>query len=129
MRSSHRGSRAAGRTTRLSASPKRAITLADRAHSLDPLLLDPYWAKASALDTLDEHQKAFDEYVAATRRQPHNAQAWYYAGWYAWQQGCPYLAYDYLEPYTELNQKALPSQGGALYNEALRRVNHRQYRC
>ncbi len=89
----------------------------------------PYWAKALALDARGQTQPAFDEYVAAVKRQPHNSQAWYYAGRYAWTQGCPYLAYDYLEPYTELNQKALPSQGGALYNEALKRVNNHQYHC
>ncbi|HZP74419.1 MAG TPA: O-antigen ligase family protein [Gaiellaceae bacterium] len=110
------------------ASSSHAITLANRAHSLDPLLLDPYWAKASALDASGKTQQAFDEYVAAVKRQPHNPDAWYFAGKYAWEQHCPYLAYDYLLPYTELNQNAL-GDGGDIYNAALKRVNHRQYRC
>lgn len=110
-------------------SPAHAISLSNRAHALDPLLLDPYWTKAIALNARGERQKAFDEYVAATKRQPHNPLAWYYAGRDAWDQGCPYLAYDYLEPYTERDPKGRPSQGGALYNEALRRVNNRQYHC
>jgi O-Antigen ligase len=113
----------------LGASPSHAITLADRARGLDPLLVDPYWAKALALDTQNRPQKAFEQYVAAVHRQPKNPQTWLLAGQYAWDQGCPYVAYRYLEKYTELDQKARPSQGGDLYREALYRVNHRQYRC
>jgi hypothetical protein len=111
------------------AAPSRAIELADRAHSLDPFLLDPYWAKAQALDERRRTRAAFAQYVAAVDRQPKNPQAWVAAGTYAWDAGCPYLAYTYLEKYTELDQKARPSQGGDLYNEALRRVDNRQYRC
>jgi O-antigen ligase/polysaccharide polymerase Wzy-like membrane protein len=113
----------------LGAAPKHAISLANRAHGIDPLLVDPYWAKALALDAQNHPQKAFDEYVAAVRRQPKNPQTWLLAGQYAWTQGCPYVAYRYLEKYTELDQKARPSEGGDLYREALYRVNHRQYRC
>ncbi|HEU5371390.1 MAG TPA: O-antigen ligase family protein [Gaiellaceae bacterium] len=111
------------------ATSSRALDLADRAHSFDPLLLDPYWAKASALDDQGRTSEAFAQYVAAVHRQPKNAQSWLAAGWYAWHAGCPYQAYVYLEKYTELDQKARPSQGGDLYNEALRRVNNAQYRC
>jgi O-antigen ligase len=111
------------------AAPAHAIDLADRAHSLNPFLLDPYWAKAQALDDRGRTSDAFEQYVAAVRRQPENPQAWVAAGTYAWDAGCPYQAYTYLEKYTELDQKARPSQGGDLYNEALRRVNNAQYRC
>jgi tetratricopeptide (TPR) repeat protein len=111
------------------ATASRAVDLADRAHAFDPLLLDPYWAKDSALDDQGRTREAFAQYVAAVRRQPKNAQTWLAAGTYAWDAGCPYQAYVYLEKYTELDQKARPSQGGDLYNEALRRVNNAQYRC
>jgi hypothetical protein len=111
------------------AAPSRAIELADRAHSLDPFLLDPYWARAQALDERRRTRAAFAQYAAAVDRQPKNPQTWVAAGTYAWDAGCPYLAYTYLEKYTELDQKARPSQGGDLYNEALRRVDNRQYRC
>lgn len=109
--------------------PSHAIDLADRAHSLNPFLLDPYWAKAQALDERGRTRAAFEQYVAAVDRQPKNPQAWVAAGTYAWDAGCPYQAYTYLEKYTELDNKARPEQGGALYNEALRRVNNRQYTC
>jgi hypothetical protein len=111
------------------ATSSRAIDLAERAHSFDPLLLDPYWAKASALDDQGRTSEAFAQYVGAVHRQPKNAQSWLAAGTYAWDVGCPYQAYVYLERYTELDQKARPNQGGDLYNEALTRVNNAQYRC
>jgi hypothetical protein len=111
------------------ATSSRAIDLAERAHSFDPLLLDPYWAKAVALDDQGRTNAAFAQYVAAVRRQPKNAQTWLAAGTYAWQVGCPFQAWKYLEKYTELDQKARQSQGGALYNEALRRVDNAQYTC
>jgi hypothetical protein len=112
-----------------STNPGHAIALADRAHSLDPLLVDPYTAKALAYDARNEPRRAFDEYVAAVRRQPKNPETWLAAGRYAWTERCPYLAYTYLEKYTELDQKARSDRGGDLYNEALARVNNRQYTC
>jgi hypothetical protein len=110
-------------------SPSRAITLANRAHALDPLLVDPFTAKALAYDAQNRPRRAFQEYVAAVDRQPKNPETWRAAGQYAWDEGCPYLAYTYLEKYTELDQKARPERGGDLYNEARRRVNNRQYSC
>jgi hypothetical protein len=111
------------------AAPARATTLADRAHSLDPFLLDPYWAKAVAADGRGQSQRAFDEYVSAVRRQPQNPQAWLSAGEYAKDRGCWFLAWKYLERYTELDPNARSSSGADDYREALRRVNNRQYRC
>jgi hypothetical protein len=113
----------------VAASPARAITLANRAHSLDPLLVEPYWAKAFAAATRGQPQQAFQEYVAAVHRQPKNPQTWLAAGEYAKDAGCPYLAYTYLEKYTELDQKARPSEGADDYRAMLWKVNHRQYRC
>jgi hypothetical protein len=63
------------------------------------------------------------------RRQPRNPQTWLAAGEYAKTAGCPYLEYTYLEKYTELDQKARPTEGGNDYRDALYKVNHRQYRC
>ncbi|HEY6962464.1 MAG TPA: O-antigen ligase family protein [Gaiellaceae bacterium] len=109
-------------------SPAHAIHLADRAHSLDPFLVDPYWAKALAAVAQGRKQQAFDHYVAAVARQPRNPQTWLAAGEYAKDAGCPYLAYKYLERYTELDNKANGS-GGADYRAMLWRVNHRRYSC
>jgi len=112
-----------------STSPSHALTLANRAHTLDPLIVDPYTAKAFAYESRNQKSRAFDEYVAAVNRQPKNPETWRAAGQYAWDVGCPYLAYTYLEKYTELDQKARPERGGDTYNAALRRVNNRQYTC
>jgi O-antigen ligase len=113
----------------LGASPARAITLADRAHSADPFLVEPYWAQAFAADARGQPQRAFDFYVQAVHRQPANAQTWRAAGEYAFTRNCFRLAYTYLEKYTELNQKALPSDGGNDYNHALKIVNAGKARC
>jgi O-antigen ligase len=112
-----------------SAAPARAVTLANRARSLDPLLVDPYWAKALAADARGKRQSAFGEYLAAVRRQPHNPQTWLFAGEYAKDSGCWFLAWKYLERYTELDPKARSTSGADDYREALRRVNTRQYTC
>jgi hypothetical protein len=112
-----------------SAAPARAVTLANRARSLDPLLVDPYWAKALAADARGKRQSAFGEYLAAVRRQPHNPQTWLFAGEYAKDSGCWFLAWKYLERYTELDPKARSTSGADDYREALRRVNNRQYTC
>jgi len=113
------------------AKPERAITLAKRAHSADPLALDPYWARALAYadPRVNLPQVAYDWYLAAIRRQPHNPQTWLAAGDYAKEFGCPYLAYDNLKQYVTLDPQARPSEGGDAYRAMLWRVNHRRYNC
>jgi len=113
----------------LAASPHRAIVLADRAHSLDPLLVEPFWAKAYAEASRGRDRAAFAQFVAAVRRQPKNPQTWLAAGEYAKTAGCPYLEYQYLEKYTELDPNARPSAGGDDYRDALAKVNNREYTC
>ena len=113
----------------LVASPARAVTLANRAHGLDPLLVEPYWAKALAAIGRGQTDEAFGQYVAAVDRQPKNPQTWLAAGEYAKTAGCPYLEWKYLERYTELDSKARPGSGADDYRAALFKVNHRQYRC
>jgi len=105
------------------------VRLADRAESVDPLLVEPLWAKAFAADVRGQSQRAFDLYVRAVHRQPKNPQTWRLAGLYAYQQRCYRLAYEYLEKYTELDNNAKPSQGGDAYRRALAIVNSGQARC
>jgi len=113
----------------LGASPARAVKLADRAHSVDPFLVEPYWAKAFAADERNQPQRAFAYYVQAVHRQPANPETWLSAGEYALENECYQTAYTYLERYTELDQKALPSAGGNDYNRALALVNAGKGRC
>jgi hypothetical protein len=103
--------------------------LANRAHSVDPLLVEPYWAHANAADLRGKRSLAFAWYVQAVKRQPHNPETWNAAGEYAFGLQCYGRAYTYLEKYTELNQKAQPSAGGADYNTALKKVNLGEYSC
>ena len=110
----------------LVASPARAVTLADRAESVDPLLVEPLWAKAFAAGP---PQRAFAFYSEAVHRQPHNPQTWLLAGRFAFDQRCYRTAYTYLEKYTELDNKARASAGGDEYNAALRQVNLGNGRC
>jgi O-antigen ligase len=113
----------------LIASPVRAVTLANRARSVNPLLVEPFWDKAFAADRLGHPQRAFDLFVAAVRRQPHNPLTWQAAGQYAYSQRCWYQAWFYLERYTELDPNAQSSSGADQYRDALRRVNRHAYRC
>jgi len=113
----------------LAASPQRAIVVANRARSVDPLLVEPFWDKALAADVLRRPQQAFDLYVAAVRRQPRNPLTWRAAGEYAFGLGCWYQAYVYLERYTELDPNNRASEGADDYRAALDRVNRGAYRC
>ncbi len=106
--------------------PRHAVTLARRAHSVDPLLVEPYWAQGYAAARLDT---GFGWMVAAVHRQPRNPQTWLAAGEYALRAGCPYQAYVYLEKYTELDQKARPDEGADDYRRMLALVNAGKYRC
>jgi len=113
----------------LIASPARAVKLANRARSVNPFLVEPFWDKAFAADRLGHAQAAFDLFVAAVRRQPHNPLTWQAAGQYAYSQRCWYQAWFYLERYTELDPNAQSSSGADQYRDALRRVNEHAYRC
>jgi hypothetical protein len=107
------------------ASPSRATTLADRAHALDPLLLEPYWVKADAASTT---RAAFRQYVLAVQRQPKNPLPWLLAGEFAMNVGCPFAAWQHLERYTELDQKS-NGPGGEEYNAMLKLVDAHKYSC
>jgi O-Antigen ligase len=108
-----------------SASPARATALANRAHALDPFLLEPYWTKADAAKTTRE---AYRQYVLAVQRQPKNPLPWLLAGEFALRAGCPFAAWQHLERYTELDQKS-NGPGGDEYNAMLKLVDAHKYTC
>jgi tetratricopeptide (TPR) repeat protein len=110
----------------VAASPAHAISLAKKARSVDPLLVEPLWWQA---DAQTDPQKAVTLYQEAVDKQPKNAQTWLAAGLYGVSINCPRLAYYYLERFTELDPKARPSQGADAYREALRQVNTGKPRC
>ncbi len=108
-------------------STQNAVKLAKRARSVDPLIVEPLWALAFASESRPPLALAY--YDEATKRQPANPQTWLLAGRYALSIGCPRHAYPYLERYTELDPKALPSEGGDAYRRALALVNSGKPTC
>jgi tetratricopeptide (TPR) repeat protein len=111
------------------APPARAVTLAERARSVDPLLVEPLWALAFAAELRGDLPTAFAYYEEATRKQPKNADTWLFAGQFAFAHGCMRAAYDNLEKFTELDNKARPSRGGDAYNAALKIVDSGKAKC
>ena len=111
------------------APPARAVTLAKRARSVDPLLVEPLWALAFAAELRGDLRTAYAYYEDATRKQPKNADTWLLAGQFAFAHGCMRAAYDNLEKFTELDNKARPSRGGDAYNAALKVVNSGKAKC
>jgi O-antigen ligase len=111
------------------ASPARAVTLAERARSVDPLIVEPLWALAFAAEDRGDLRAAYAYYKEATRKQPKNAETWLLAGQFAFAHGCMRAAYDNLVIFTELDNKARPSRGGDAYNKALRIVDLGKAKC
>jgi hypothetical protein len=111
------------------AAPARAVTLADRARSVDPLLVEPLWALAFAAERRGDLPTAYAYYREATRKQPKNADTWLAAGQFAFAHGCMRAAYDNLEKFTELDNKARSSRGADAYREARAQVNTGKPRC
>ena len=107
-------------------SPAHQISLAKKARSVDPLLVEPLWWQA---DGQTDPRKAVALFQAAVDKQPKNAQTWLNAGLYAVDLQCPRLAYYYLERYTELDPKARPSEGADAYRLALKQVNSGKPKC
>jgi tetratricopeptide (TPR) repeat protein len=111
------------------APPARAVTLAKRARSVDPLLVEPLWALAFAAELRGDLRAAYAYYEEATRKQPKNADTWLLAGQFAYAHDCMRAAYDNLEKFTELDNKARPSRGGDAYNKALKIVDAGKAKC
>jgi tetratricopeptide (TPR) repeat protein len=108
-------------------STQHAVTLAQRARSVDPLIVEPLWALAFAYENKPSLALAY--YDQATKKQPANPQTWLLAGRYALSIGCPRHAYPYLERYTELDPNAPPGEGGDAYRRALELVNSGKPTC
>jgi O-antigen ligase len=111
------------------APPARAVTLANRARSVDPLLVEPLWSLALAAEIRGDLPTAYAFYLEATRKQPKNAETWLAAGQFAFEHGCMRAAYTNLEKFTELDNKALASHGADAYREARRQVNTGKPTC
>lgn len=112
-----------------SSSPSQAITLAKRAHSVDPLLVEPYWAQANAADTRNQVSRAVAYFRLATERQPQNAQTWLLKAEYELGIGCARHALTDFYRFNALDPYAQPSEGPSDYRRALRLVNSGKPLC
>jgi O-antigen ligase/polysaccharide polymerase Wzy-like membrane protein len=111
------------------ASPARAVVLAKRARSVDPLLVEPLWALALAEEENGHPARSLAYYVQATRDQPQNAQTWLAAGRFALDVGCARRALQYFYRFNALDKNARPSEGPNDYLRALALVNSGKPRC
>jgi hypothetical protein len=100
----------------------RAIKLADRARSVDPLLVEPISTQADDLQVSDP-SRALELYALATRKQPANPNVWLAKGLFELRYGCPRLAYPDLQIFTNLDDHADPRVGANDKDRALRYVN------
>jgi O-antigen ligase len=107
-------------------SSAQAISLAKKARSVDPLLVEPLWWQA---DAQSDPQKALALYAEATRVQPQNAQTWLYKARFELDYGCARAALEDLYRFNDLDPKARPSAGPDDYLRALRLVNSGKPKC
>ena len=112
-----------------SVSPQHAATLARRARSVDPLLVQPLLTFGFAADIAGRTSAARDYYAQAVRAQPRNPDVLRQAGLFELASGCPRRAYNYLEPFTELDPKERPENGPNAYRRALALVNTGKPTC
>jgi tetratricopeptide (TPR) repeat protein len=103
--------------------------LAKRARSVDPLLVEPYWAQANAADARNEVSRAVAYFRLATERQPQNAQTWLLKAEYELGIGCARHALTDFYRFNALDPYAQPSEGPDDYRRALRLVNSGKPLC
>ena len=104
----------------------RATTLANRARSVDPLLVEPYWALA---DAQRDPRRALGFLAAATRRQPENAQTWLLKARYELAFGCARAALQDFYRFNALDPYERPDGGPDQYRQALAQVNTGKPTC
>ena len=84
--------------------PAAGLRAANRARTLNPLALDPFFARASAQTALDDLEGARLTLIRAVELQPLHADAWYELGAFELQvAGRPADAVRYLERSRELD--------------------------
>jgi hypothetical protein len=122
----------------------KAITLANRAHRVDPLMIDPFLTASAAesdIATMIARRRgtgwapryaranasALDYLTRATRLQPDSALAWYLLGSYYLTDGCPYAALPAFNKATVFDGKN-PAYAAA-YAKTLARVNSGKEKC
>ena len=109
-------------------SPARAITLAKRAESVDPLLVEPLWAKAFAAE-LQPPAARVRLLRSAVRRQPKNPQTWLLAGRFAFDRAATRPPTPTSRVHGARQQGASRARAATTTTPALRMVNAGKGRC
>jgi len=109
--------------------PARAVALAKRARTVDPVSLDPLFAQALAEEVRGRIAAAAAVFERATEVQPRNPQPWVWLGRLELDAGCPRRALEHLERFVELDPKARPEAGAVEKDRALALVNTGKPRC
>ena len=109
--------------------PARAVVLAKRARSVDPLSVEPLYAEAFAEISRGRTRRAATLLHKATEVQPKNPQTWLHLGLLELDVGCAHAALPHLRRYVELDPQARPSSGGDDYHRALDLVNSGKPKC
>jgi hypothetical protein len=105
----------------------RAVTLAKRARSVQPLSIDPLYYQALAEQLRRNFGAALGLLQKATRLQPENAEAWFRLGEFDFRvRHCPRTALPELDRFTALDPQ---SPGNVEYDRALKQVNSGTPRC
>jgi tetratricopeptide (TPR) repeat protein len=108
------------------ATPRRALDLAKRARSVNPLATDPVFVQALAEQELGRLGRAHGYYLEATEMQPENPQAWFALGQFELGLGCARHALVRFERFYELSPQ---DPGVAEKDKALKLVNSGTPRC
>jgi O-antigen ligase/polysaccharide polymerase Wzy-like membrane protein len=99
----------------------RAITLAKRARSVQPLSVEPLFAQALAEQLQRHYGQTLGLLQRATRLQPENKETWYNLGFFNLEvRHCPRTALPELDRFTALDRQ---DPGNAEYARALKLVN------
>ena len=110
-----------------SLSTAKSVKLANRARSVDPLLVDPVVTLAFASEDQPFLARAY--YAEAVSMQPKNPETLLLAGLFELAHGCPRHAYAYLLPFTELDPQERQDRGGDAYRRARDLVNSGKPTC
>jgi len=109
-----------------STSAARAVRLAKRARSVDPLNAEAVWAQALSTTGYLRQQAL---YALATRMEPENPQWWVLKAQFELQSGCARAALVDFYRFNALDRYANPNAGPNDYRRALALVNTGKPRC
>jgi tetratricopeptide (TPR) repeat protein len=103
------------------------VSFANRARGVDPLLVEPYWTLAAAYTT--DYARARHYYDLATKREPQNAQTWFYKAEFELSENCARAALQDFYRFNALDPYERPDAGPDDYRRALALVNSGKPRC